>query len=306
MNIFTEASGSLVSAALIMSLKDAGLSVIVSDITEMNAGGLLADRYVRVPDKSDKNLWQKIKELLVTNKVSWVIPSFDEMLSGWSARVKEFNAEGINLLISPSDTIDTFLDKWKTYNAFIQSGLPAPKTSLEKKYPMVKPREGRGSQGITITDEIGVDMEKKISQEVVEGTELTVDCFFDRDGSPIYIVPRIRLKVVHGKSVNAQTIRHEKVELYIRNLAKKYHFIGPINIQCFINSEDVRFIEVNPRVGGGMALGWAATENWFDLWFNIIIQGKPFKPKPVQYGLQMYRYYAEVFNQGNEVQSHTI
>jgi len=306
MNIFTETSGSLVSAALIKSLKRAGLCVIASDVTDMNAGGLLADRYVRVPDKSDKNLWQKIKELLVTNKVSWVIPSFDEMLFGWSEREEKYKAEGIKLLISPTSTIDTFLDKWKTYNAFIQSGMPAPKASLEKKYPMVKPRQGRGSQGINITDKFDIDMENKISQEVVKGTELTVDCFFDRDGTPIYIVPRIRLKVVNGKSVDAQTIRHEKVEQYIRNLAKKYHFVGPINIQCFINDKNVWFIEVNPRVGGGMALGWAATENWFYLWFNKIILNKPFEPKPIQYGLQMYRYYQEIFNPANEIQNYTI
>ncbi len=295
MNIFTEASGSLVSAALIKSLKDAGLCVIASDVTERNAGGLLADKYISVPDKDNENLWQTLKELLATNKINWVIPSFDEMLSGWSERDEEFNSEGIKLLISPHKTIDTFLDKWKTYNAFVHSGMPVPKTSLQKKYQMIKPRQGRGSQGITITDKTDVDMKNKISQEVVKGTELTVDCFFDRDGTPIYIVPRIRLKVIDGKSVDAQTIRHEKVEQHIRNMSKKYHFIGPINIQCFINNEDIWFIEVNPRVGGGMVLGWAATENWFDLWFNKIIHGKSFKPKTIKYGLQMYRYYAEVF-----------
>ena len=58
MNIFTEASGSLVSAALINSLKHAGLFVIASDITKINAGALLADKYVKVPDKDNKNLWK--------------------------------------------------------------------------------------------------------------------------------------------------------------------------------------------------------------------------------------------------------
>ena len=56
MNIFTEASGSLVSAAMIKSLKDAGLVVVASDITKNNAGGILADKYIKVPDMSDENL----------------------------------------------------------------------------------------------------------------------------------------------------------------------------------------------------------------------------------------------------------
>ena len=297
MNIFTEASGSLVSAALIKSLKDAGLCVIASDVTERNAGGLLADKYISVPDKDNENLWQTLKELLATNKINWVIPSFDEMLSGWSERDEEFNSEGIKLLISPHKTIDTFLDKWKTYNAFVHSGMPVPKTSLQKKYQMIKPRQGRGSQGITITDKTDVDMKNKISQEVVKGTELTVDCFFDRDGTPIYIVPRIRLKVIDGKSVDAQTIRHEKVEQHIRNMSKKYHFIGPINIQCFEDPDgNVKFTEINPRIAGGMALGFAASENWITLILKNVINGEPISAKPVNYGLRMFRYYDEVFD----------
>ena len=298
MNIFTEASGSLVSAAMIKLLKDAGLVVVASDITKNNAGGILADKYIKVPDMSDENLWSKIKALLVANNINWVIPSFDEMLVGWSLRERELKEKGINLLISPIDTIDIFTDKWKTYNAFVQSGLPTPQTSLKKKYPMVKPRHGRGSQGIMISDALDINMIGKISQEVVNGTELTIDCLFNLDGEPIYVVPRIRLKVINGKSVDAQTIRHNEVVSYINQLAKEYHFIGPINIQCFINDDEIWFIEVNPRVGGGMALGWAATENWFDLWFNKIILGKSFNPKPIKYGLQMYRYYAEAFYSG--------
>ena len=44
----------------------------------------------------------------------------------------------------------------------------------------------------------------------------------------------------------------------------------------FYKNKSILFIEVNPRIGGGMALGFAATENWFDLWFNKIIKGKMF------------------------------
>lgn len=305
MNIFTEGSGSLVAGALIKSIKDAGMKVIASDITEKNAGFLIADDFVKLPKKDDPYLWEKIKTIITDYNIDWVVPSFDEMLYGWSQIEQEIIEEGANILISPASTISIFLDKWKTYNAFIQAGLPTPKTSLKKEHPMVKPRQGRGSVGIKVTDK-AIPMENNISQELVEGTELTVDCLYDKNGSPIYIVPRIRLHVIDGKSVNGVTIKHEKVENFIKTLSTHFHFIGPINIQCFIKGEDLWFIEVNPRVGGGMALGWAATENWFDLWFNKIIHGKTFTPKPVQYGLTMYRYYKEIFTENNEIQSNTF
>ncbi len=301
MKIFTEASGSLVSVAIIKHLKDAGLYVVASDITNNNAGGLLADDYLKVPKVDHDNLWFLMKDIIIKNKIDWILPSFDEMLLGWSSAEMDIKFNSAEILISPHKTIKMFTDKWNTFNAFVNAGLPTPKTSLEKRYQMVKPRKGRGSQGIIITDDLNVDMQGMISQEIVNGTELTIDCLFGLDGTPIYIVPRLRLKVVNGKSVNAQTIKNGRVEKYIIQLANKYHFIGPINVQCFIKNKSIWFIEVNPRIGGGMALGFAATENWFDLWFNKIIKGKMFKPKPVKYGLQMYRHYSEVFKIEDEV-----
>ena len=70
MNIFTEASGSLVSAALIRSIKDVGFCAVASDITTINAGGLLADKYIKVPNLREKNLWQKSQSKKSIKKVN--------------------------------------------------------------------------------------------------------------------------------------------------------------------------------------------------------------------------------------------
>jgi carbamoyl-phosphate synthase large subunit len=52
---------------------------------------------------------------------------------------------------------------------------------------------------------------------------------------------------------------------------------------------------VNPRIAGGMALGFAATENWIDLIVDNYINNKEVIAKPIQYGLRMTRYYSECF-----------
>ena len=302
MKVLTEASGSLVSASIIKTLKNIGIDVVASDITEFNAGAKLADDYIILPRVSDELMWEKIIKILINENIKWIIPSLDEMLLGWSERAEDLRLQGFDIIISPHETIQLFTDKWFTYNAFLDADLPTPKTSLEKKYSMVKPRSGRGSKGIEVTDK-KVSMKGKISQEIVNGTEVTVDCLFDKNGLPIYIIPRIRLKVIDGKSVSAVTIRNKKIDSNIKKLSSKFHFIGPVNIQCFMDDGKLYFIEVNPRVGGGMVLGWEASENWFDLWFNKIIHGKSIQPKPVKYGLRMDRYYSEIFS---EVQNSII
>ena len=293
-NIFTEASGSMVAPALIRSLKEAGLYVTASDISENNAGTILADSYVKVPPINDPNIWVLTLDILLNNKIKWIIPSLDEMLLLWSKKDQELIKNDISIIISPKETINTFSDKWKTYEAFLNSEIPTPRTELKQKFPLIKPRFGRGSKGVKIVKD-KIDMDGKISQEIVKGEELTVDCLFDLDGNPIYIVPRKRKKIIDGKSVEAEIISQDYVKKNIIKLAEKYHFIGPINIQCFVDKNNIKFIEVNPRVGGGMSLSWKATENWFSLWFDKLQYKKQVDPKPINYGLKMYRYYSEIF-----------
>ena len=144
-------------------------------------------------------------------------PSFDEMLLGWSSAKMDIKFHSAEILISHIKLLKCLLTNG-TYTAFVNAGLPTPKTSLEKKYKMVKPRNGRGSQGIIITDDLNIDMQGMISQEIVNGTELTIDCLFGIDGTPIYIVPRIRLKVVNGNQLMHKQLKMIKSKSILSNL----------------------------------------------------------------------------------------
>jgi len=138
-------------------------------------------------------------------------------------------------------------------------------------------------------------MEGMVSQQVVEGDEYTIDTFFDKDGVPIYIIPRKRIAVKNGKSTRGVVCRHDKIIHYIEMMAKVTRFIGPINFQCFDHHGDISFIEINPRIAGGMALGFAASENWIPLIVDNLVYGQSITPKPIKYGLKMVRSYAEYF-----------
>jgi carbamoyl-phosphate synthase large subunit len=294
MRILTEASGSLVAGYLIKAIQDAGYLSVGSDINTCNAGYCLADDFLVMPRHDDPELWPLMARKLMEADIDIVIPSFDETLCGWAERRDDFRRKGIFVCISPPETVRIFRDKWETYRFFRSVGIPTPATSLEKVYPLVKPRGGRGSEGIRVTDEL-VPMAGMISQEVVEGIEYTIDAFFGRNGQPIYIIPRKRIGVRQGKSTGGVVCRHEKIEDYVRRMAAAVEFNGPVNFQCFVRGEEIRFIEINPRVAGGMALGFAASENWVRLIVEHLVEGKPVNPKPVRHGLQMVRYYAECF-----------
>lgn len=295
MRILTEASGSMTSGYIQKKIKQAGHTSIGSDINPLNSARCLSDDFAEVPRCDDELLWVKIEKILKDKKIDIVIPSLDETLLEWSDRKAFFKLKGIDVIISDPDSIRIFQDKWLTYNTFVENDFPTPKSSLEYVYPLVKPRFGRGSQGILINEKPET-MEGKISQEMLGGKEYTIDCFYDYEHNPVYIIPRIRVDVKEGKSTKGEVVKHSGIVDYIKEFSKKIKFIGPINYQCFVTSNNkIKFIEINPRIAGGMALGIEASENWISLIIDNIIFKKKIKPKKINYGLKMIRYYAECF-----------
>lgn len=295
LKILTEASGSLTSAYLIKAIQEAGFKCIASDINPECSGRILADDFILMPAKDDANLWGKIVPDLIQQQINVVIPSFDETLLGWAKRKKELMQQGIYVVLSEEPTIEIFQDKWLTYRFFSENGIPTPLTSLTQEYPLIKPRHGRGGYGVKVVTE-KTNMAGMISQELVEGEEYTVDVFCDQKSRPVYIVPRKRLGVRDGKSTGGIVVNQVEIIRWVEKICHIISFIGPINMQCFLGKDGtIKFIEINPRIAGGMALGFAATENWVNLIVDHLINGKIIKPKPIKFGMKMMRYYAEVF-----------
>ena len=293
--ILTEASGSLVSAYLIKAIKESGNISVASDVNKNNHGLCLADDFIVLPYSDDPKLWKIIEKKLIEHRIDMVIPSFDETIMGWSKRKEYFKKKGVHVLVSNENTLKIFLDKYNAYQFCKTHNIPTPKTSLTQDYLLVKPRFGRGGSGVFMGDE-PQDMHEMVSQEFINGVEYTVDCLFDKNGEPIYIIPRQRIDIKDGKSTKGLVVRHEEIVKFVKEMAKQIKLEGPINFQ-FIEKEgrSLYFIEVNPRIAGGMALGMAASENWINLIVNNFIENNPIKPKPIKYNLRMMRYYAECF-----------
>ena len=294
--ILTEASGSLTAGYLIKSVREAGHVCVASDIDPHCFGRVLADEFVLMPRAGDPELWQKIERLLVETRIDVVIPSLDETLLGWSERSVSLRERlGVQVVLSDPETVAICQDKWRTYEFFVANAVPTAATSLSQDYPLVKPRFGRGGSGVRVATQ-PVDMTGMLSQELLSGVEYTVDVFCDRDAEPVYVVPRRRMDVRQGKSTGGVVEQNESISGWVREVCRRLRFVGPVNLQCFVLPDgSVRFVEMNPRIAGGMALGFAATENWIGLIVRNILGGEPIVPVPIQSGLEMRRYYAEVF-----------
>jgi len=290
-----DASGTLISHFVIRAVREAGFRSVGSDISEC-AATYLADEFVIFPKFSNPKLWEIIENEIAGRGINVVIPTFDETLLKWAEKKQYFREKGVHVIVSDPASIAVCQDKWETFRFFKENGIPTPETSLQQDYPLVKPRLGRGGKGILINAPAGTDMTDMISQELLKGKEYTIDIFCDRDHNPVYIIPRLRMNVIDGKSVNGITVDNPAIISWVKTICSKLPFNGPVNMQCFESPEgEIKFTEINPRLGGGMALGFRASENWISLIVSNLIEGKPVQPAPVSFGLKMFRYYNEVF-----------
>jgi carbamoyl-phosphate synthase large subunit len=96
----------------------------------------------------------------------------------------------------------------------------------------------------------------------------------DLDGRVINVVPRERIEVRAGEINKGRTVKEGKLIEYGKNIVERLGGIGPIAIQCFVKGNAVKFIEINPRFGGGYPLSFAAGANYPELLIRMVLGEK--------------------------------
>jgi len=202
------------------------------------------------------------------NRIDAVIPLLDPELPLLSDARESFAAADTKVIISSPEVIRISMDKVLTTKFLVENGFRTPRILSEEElrkpsYPLfVKPRDGSSSvEARKIIDQQALDYylyvrPELIVQEFVDGVEYTVDVFVDFDGMPRCAVPRRRHEVRSGEVSKGQAIQHAQIMQESCRLTEVLRgCLGMMTIQCFLTPEDeVVFIEINPRFGGGVPL----------------------------------------------------
>lgn len=296
MKVLVEGIGSMVFGTQLKYYKEMNWDLVGIDITNKSFGMYKNIKSYIVPKYSEDNCFNILEHVIEKEKIDLVIPSVDEGLIGWSKRKRFFRDKYMTeILISNEDVIDICVDKWKTYQFFKENSIPTPYTSLNMDYDLLKPRWGRGSEGIYLRKNIDKEFsfDGYISQQLLDGTEYTIDVLCDLTGKPIYIVPRIRIEIESGVSIKGKTVFDKKIIDYAEKIVNLLKPIGIINIQCIKDKDGINFIEINPRIGGGSSLSFASSDNWFRA-INCFLHNEKYIPQRIIYNNYMFRYYCDV------------
>lgn len=251
--------------------------VIGVDTGELAPAKHFADSFYKVPKWNDKEYVNTLLSICKYENVDMIIPLYEKEFILLCENREKFNKIGTTLILSDKKIIEIFNDKWESYKFFIENNIDTPITYRKPEvkdlnFPLIiKPINGAGSQNVFKVDNkkelnFFIDyIENPIIQEYIDGTEYTIDVLCDLKGNVISIVPRERIEVRAGEVSKGRTVKNKDIIEKTLELCNKLKIdehtkpIGPLTIQCIVDLDNnIKFIEINPRFGGGVPLTFEA------------------------------------------------
>jgi carbamoyl-phosphate synthase large subunit len=251
------------------------------------AGKFFVDKFYKIPKFDDKSYINRLIEICTLENINMIIPLYEKEFYILCEERDRFTEIGVHILLSSKKIINICNYKEKTEGFFYDNNIKSPKTySLEElnkdlEFPLIiKPSEGMGSQNVFKVKNrkelmfFSEYVENPIIQKFIDGEEYTVDVLCDFKGSPVYIIPRKRIEVRSGEVskskvvLDSEIMEQTKIVIEKLNTYKDKNGLGvqgPLTIQCFKQRDgEIIFLEINPRLGGGVPLSFEAGANYSD------------------------------------------
>lgn len=281
-----------------------------TDTTENSPALQCCDHKHIVKPVFHRDYARQIVEIVRKEKVDILVPTVDLDLPILARHRSKLAQMGCTALVPSSRVVRICQDKRQTFRFLKEHGFDTPYTMTDSvakilkrrphNYPyFLKPWDGhasRSSMKVHNWEELAF-YAKRIPncmvQEFINGQEHTVDVLTDCQGKVRCVVPRLRIETRSGEVSKGMTVKHhaiiEQSKLLIETLGVG---LGVTTIQCFLTGHDrIKFIEINPRFGGGVPLSIKAGAD-FPRWILQLWLGK--KPRiglsDWQDGLIMLRY----------------
>jgi len=305
MTVLVSGGGGAAAVSTIKSLRLGGFDgrIVSADADPLSAGLYLADAFRVVPKAKDAEFFPAVKRLIEEEGIGLIFPTSGFDIYEFARHKRELQAMGVVVAMSDLDAMMTCADKWefylKTHGAF-----PLPETSRDpaswQRFPcFVKPTFGKGSRdsyrcGSRAELEYHMaHIDGLIVQEYLPGEEYTVDVLSDLSGTPLLASPRVRLETKDGISSKGRVLRNEEMEHLCLEMARHLSLKGPTCMQLKRDeSGRLKFLEINPRVGGGSMFTTLAGVNIPMLLLGLVA-GTELAPQ-VRKEVIVLRYYEEV------------
>lgn len=240
--------------------------VIAGDSSDDAPALYFADSKVMLPLIDNPIYITSIIELCIKYDVALVVPTIDtDLLMLAKNREKIKLQSGARVLVSDTDVVSICRDKIKSQKYFEMNNFGAPKLYSEEEiinrdieYPaFIKPISGSSSiNAFKVNNEKELEtylqiIDEPIIQSFIPGEEFSVDVFLDFNSKIISIVPRLRIATRSGEISKGKIIKDPFIIEDVTKLMHSLKPIGFITVQLKKTMDKIKYIEINPRFGGG-------------------------------------------------------
>lgn len=293
--------------------------VVAADAVSSAPASFVADEHLLVPSISHSEYIPFLLHYCKENDIRMLTSLIDSDLSLLSRHRSDFAQVGTILLICDEATNEICTDKRATDRFFLDNGILTPhlysfeelEGLVPKDFPvLIKPWDGSCSIGVTkVENRSELDffyryVRNAMVQEFIEGDEYTCDIYVDFSGNVRCVVPRKRIETRAGEVSKGVTVRDQDIMQAVTNVVEQLpHAVGCITIQCFKQSNgEIKFIEINPRFGGGVPLSIHAGAD-FPKWIIQEMLGMPCDASMNDWtdDLVMLRYDDEIIVKGDRI-----
>ena len=261
-----------------------------TDTTDLCPALQLCDKAFLVKPTRHPGYIKQLLSIVKTNKVKLLVPTVDLDLKLLAQNKSKFASMDCRALVSDREVVDICQDKRKTYKFLVKNGFDTPVTvhaaaALSKKklgWPcLLKPWDGSAGKDNTIVNNrrellfYSKRIPNAICQEFIKGTEYTCDVYVDFGMKVRCVVPRKRIEVRAGEVSKGQVAKNPRIMSQAAMVVEKLG-AGPgvITLQLFLTKNGkIKFVEINPRFGGGAPLSIKAGAN-FPKWILQELSGK--------------------------------
>lgn len=240
--------------------------IIAADMSDTAPALYFSDKYYLIPPISDRMYIGTIINICQKEDISLVIPTIDTELIILSKNKEYIESKtSAKVLISSYDVISCCRDKNKTHAFLKNNKFGVPKiindNQINKeniKFPLfIKPKSGSSSiNAFKVNNQNELTffqsyIKDYIIQEFLFGDEYTIDAFLDFNSNIISVVPRLRIATRSGEISKGRIVKDQEIIKDICRLLEIMKPIGHITIQCIKTEKGIKYIEINPRFGGG-------------------------------------------------------
>lgn len=274
--VLITAAGSAAAPAALQSLRAHGFRVIACDIypRAWNAACADADAFFQAVPATDASAYlAQLEDAVRREEIDFILPLTDVEVDALCAQKERFAALGCALCVPDAPAAALCRDKLAMNRAIEAAGIcdtiptfsPYGTEPDADAYPLLlKPLRGRSSQGKTIVEDARayhaalLQREDYIAQPFLEGGICTVDVARDRFGSVHCLARQELLRTVNGLGTTVRVLPGHPLEAVCARIAEMAGIVGAVNMEFIVRPDRAFFLEVNPRLSGGVGFSLAA------------------------------------------------